>query len=221
MPTHHYFKHGRHTCSGLVATSCPACTKKDATPAAPRLPTHHIVMAKKVETDGHITYRAMSRGQAGNVLGGQKGGRQAWVNGTAHRFTSESARKAARRRWDHHHKVNTRIGVRLGMTSTRRPAVDHKALRRQYALEPGFDSLGPIWYNPRLQIWQSDDFGRGNKRISERTALIRLGHLKKRSRGPFIPDSVKPVYRGTKHAKQGDVSIVGAVRAYRPGGQRP
>ena len=66
-------------------------------------------------------YRAMSSREYAMQLGRQKGGQIAQARGTAHRWTSEEARKAARKVWKTRWKMNKRIGIRLGRPAKNLP----------------------------------------------------------------------------------------------------
>lgn len=182
--------------------------EQDRPPRVPR-PQHRrrIVLGQRTEPNGKLTLRTMSSREAAMQMGRSRGGTKAHATGKAYEWDSESARKAARRAWATRWRMNRKIGKRLGRPAKNRPAVDHKALRERYATGmAGHAGDHIIWFSPatstRPACWWDDLYGYGNKRISERTALIRLGHLppKTRHRG-FIPESITPVPPvGTKRA---------------------
>ena len=212
----------KHTCGGLPGTNCIPCAKIAAgrvkKPKPPKL--SKIVMGKRVDPHGRVKYQGLDRGQAGLVMGGSKGGKQAWANGRANKFNSESARKAARRRWDRYERPWKRTGLRVGMAAKRRAAVNHAELRRHYAENPtaGIRYEGSV---DGKHIW-SQKIGDRIQQTTERTALVKLGHLK--GRGTFIPQEIQSVQRGKKVAVQAprvnfSGIVVGAVKVYRPGGK--
>lgn len=116
-----------------------------------------------------------------NKLASQKGGQTAQARGTGYRWDSASASKAAKKVWRTRWRVNKRLGVRVCRKPKNRPAVNHVALRAIYAGNPvkgivyvsavyRFDNLSELGH------WTLTDT-HGTRRISERTALTRLGHL--------------------------------------------
>lgn len=114
-------------------------------------------------------------------LGQSRGGQAAQANGLANRFTSETGRKAARKS---HGRRSKRTGAVLGRKRKYRPRIDRKALRARHVwwlTAPEED----ICYWPDLGVWTDN-----GQRLSERTALIRLGHLPPRRRMP-LPVAVR------------------------------
>ncbi len=92
--------------------------------------------------------------------------------GLAHRWDSETARKAVNKRWKTRNRMNKRIGKRIGLPSKNRPPVDRAALREHYR------------FHLTLGISYAQDFGwtrlmpNGSIRpLSEKWALTYLGHL--------------------------------------------
>ena len=67
-------------------------------------------------------FRAMSSREYAMQLGRQKGGQTAQARGTAHRWTSEEARKAAQKVWKTRWRMNRKIGIRLGRPARNLPA---------------------------------------------------------------------------------------------------
>lgn len=141
----------------------------------------HNVLVEFRRPDGS-TYRRLMGGDAyRRLMARSKGGRTAQANGTAHRWTSETARKAAKKLWaTRWRKVH---GVRIGVPAKRRPAVDRAALRRQYSLWAGDGIPCHPWYHPTDKTWHYSD-----RIVSEVTALRKLGHLP--SPTPAIPSRV-------------------------------
>lgn len=98
---------------------------------------------------------------------------------TAPQFTSVSAKAAITKRWAKH--PVTRTGMRRGARLIRRKPVARQPLRDRYTLAP----VRGVQYSPALKVWVlTDEFG--TRPITERTALIRLGHLPK-ARESFVP----------------------------------
>jgi len=117
------------------------------------------------------------------LMARSKGGRTAQAKGTAHRWTSETARKAAKKLWaTRWRKVN---GMRIGVPAKKRASVDRQALRERY--KNGRTETSAITYEGFIEgghVWAECD-GVSIRPISERTALRKLGHLP--SPTPAIP----------------------------------
>jgi hypothetical protein len=141
-----------------------------------------------------MEHKTMASRKAAQVLGAQKGGLKVSALGTAHRWTSETARKAAIKSWTKRRKFNRRIMARVGVKANRAKGLWREPLRAYYA------------ENPSRNIQWVSHFGAGSvghwnrtyadgtvRTISERAALTALGHLST-DRG-FIPDSITPVHR--------------------------
>lgn len=76
----------------------------------------------------------------------------------------------------------TARGYRKGARFVRRKPVPRQPLRERYALTP----YRGIQYSPGMRAWFITDVN-GTRAISERTALIKLGHL------PRQDDRIVPV----------------------------
>lgn len=113
-------------------------------------------------------------------LWASKAGTASHASGRGHRFTSATAAAAARKRWARH--PPTGRGYRKGARFVFRPRVARAPLRAYYARHP---TLG-IQYSPPAQGWFVTD-DHGTRQLSERAALIKLGHL------PRANDRVVPV----------------------------
>ncbi len=103
--------------------------------------------------------------------------------GLAHRWNSESARKAALTMWEK--KKKGASGRRLGYPVKRQDRIDHALMREYYSNIRGTFGDGTIYYEPGIGQWLAVmSIGRKyfNRVISERAALTRLGHLKARKR---------------------------------------
>lgn len=192
----------------MTSRTCPACGRYCYRlcrycgyhrPTKP-VPDHRrkIVMGVRVNALGVREHKTMSSRHAAIVLGGQKRGMAAAASGKAHRWTSETARKAARKSWTKRRKFNKRIGARVGMKANRRKPLWREPLRAYYAENP----TRGIRYSPSTKLWLREMFdisttegklGTFSRAISERAALTALGHLA--SSGGFIPDSITPVPR--------------------------
>ncbi len=176
-PTRHYF------------------TKAVAPPAKVRVvrPDHkgQIVMAV-LANGAHV---AMSSRDAASQMGCSKGGATTQARGTANRFTSETARKAALKCWaTRWRKVR---GIRIGRPAKKRPSVDRVALRAQHQKADG-DPYGGVQfhygYRPMLDCW-TEVGPNGPRVINEVTALRKLGHLEYPRRG-VVPVKVVAVVNG-------------------------
>lgn len=140
----------------------------------------------------HSTWLARRRGQS-------RGGLAIARLGLAHRWTSETARKAALKRWCTRNRLNKQLGIRVGLSPRIRPRVDRAALREYYRTHC---VLG-IAYNATYH-----DDGRGRwqrllpdgsiRPLSERWALTYLGHLGKQT--GRVPREVLETVGGTRDA---------------------
>lgn len=111
--------------------------------------------------------------------GRSKGGLAIAEAGTAHRWTTETARKAALRRWKTRTKISKRLGIRLGNRIKNRSPVKHAPLRHLFSrCEP----VQGVWFDAGLQIWVFN-----GRKISERRALQRLGYLPATNKG-WVPE---------------------------------
>lgn len=152
-----------------------------------------------VRYEGQLSPRTMSATQAARLLGNAKGGRTKAERGNkAGCFTPDSARKAARKLWRTRWRFNKRIGTRIGMASKRAPQVKRAPLRLKHTTEV----VKGIFYDPNDVYggswWRgSTAFGGPIHRITERTALIRLGYLSSSNRR--IPQTVTPIPLTGKH----------------------
>jgi hypothetical protein len=157
-------------------------------PEPVRPPDHKrkIVMAVRLRGTGTMEHKTMASRKAAQVLGAQKGGLKSSALGTAHRWTTETARKAAIKSWTKRRKFNRRIMARVGVKANRAKGLWREPLRAYYAENP----TRGIWYDKESKTWSRLDVSR---LISERAALTALGHLST-DRG-FIPDSITPVHR--------------------------
>jgi hypothetical protein len=159
-------------------------------PPKPVRPNHKgkAVVGTRITELGKRT-KILSSGHTANVLNGHRCGLLAADRGTAHRWTSETARKAAIKSWTKRRKFNKRIGTRIGVKAARRQSVFRQPLRDYYAETP----TRGITFNAFTQTWY-----RNNRIVSERAALVALGHLP--SAASYIPDTVTPIIR--KNRKQ-------------------
>lgn len=123
----------------------------------------------------------MSSAEAAMQLGRSKGGRTAHLRGTRYCWTSEQARKAALKAWKTRWRLSKRLNIRLGRPAKLRARVNRAQLRAYYATTP---YLG-IWYSPKTGWHQRTS--EGDSRLTERTALIRLGHLPPPRKRGFVP----------------------------------
>lgn len=143
--------------------------------------------------------RTMSSRDAASQLGRSKGGRTAQARGTGHRYTSETARAAARKLWDTRYPMNVKLGRRLGRVSKCLPAVRRAPLREKHAFSApeGYPHAAGIYYVKLHTVsgvrhqWVSYDGGTGVQLLGERTALRRLGYLRYPRKLP-MPVTVTP-----------------------------
>lgn len=142
------------------------------------------------------------------AMGRRKGALKMAEEGTAHRWDSETARKAALKSWKSR-RMNKRIGVRVGLKAARKKPLWRAPLREYYAEHP----TKGIWFDHDCACWWRRVSGEPYV-ISERQALNVLGHLCER--GTFVPDSITPLQRGKKHA--GTPRQVRLMIGIRPGG---
>lgn len=133
----------------------------------PRPLPDHNVLVEFTRPDGSTYQRLMGGKAYRKLMAVSKGGRIARDNGKQHRWTSEEARKAAKKLWaTRWRKVR---GVRVGVPAKKRAPVRREAIRRQRCFDDGTE--GP-WFDPFSRTWWSQ-----GRRVTERTALRKLGHL--------------------------------------------
>ncbi len=142
-------------------------------------------------------HRTMAQRDAVSQMGRSKGGLTAQQRGTAHRFTSAEASKAAKKLWATRYKMNHRIGTRLGRPAKLSAPVRRPALREKhvffYGCPAGVYYLSSPWMEG-LGIYQPQWVVRTADRtvgIGERTALRKLGYLPYPRKG-VIPVSYVP-----------------------------
>ena len=124
-------------------------------------------------SNGHI--RLMSQREAVSQIGRSKGGVEAQRRGTAHRFTSEEASKAAKKLWATRYKMNLRINARLGRPAKLAAPVRRPAIRERHALTgPPYPLVG---CNVITGKWYVSANEQDVSLIGERTALRKLGYL--------------------------------------------
>lgn len=159
MPTRTFFNKGR-----ALALRPP----KVKPPPKRKIPERAYITVEAPDGKGVRQYRTR---YVNNKLASQKGGQTAQARGTGHRWDSESASKASKKVWRTRWRVNKRLGVRVCRKPKNRPTVSHVELRGFYANNP----VKGIVYGTDTG-WLLTD-AHGTRRISERTALTRLGHL--------------------------------------------
>lgn len=120
----------------------------------------------------------------------RRGGQTVAKAGTAYRWTSAKARKAALRRWrgTRRRRSTGKHFVRLAT----RPALT-QAMRQTIRDEHAHPNpQQPLWYDHIAGQWWIADGGQYRAQaISERAALVRLGHLK--SYRGYVPDVIVKV----------------------------
>lgn len=166
-----------------------------ATPATkPKRPTTPIVkpssqMVVGISTQGpHRTSRLMDAATAHRQMARRKSGRENYAKGVGHRWTVEEARAAGKKSWRKKGRLFKRTGLRIGRKLLRGISLDHEALRLVYEGREvnGILFMGGLWWDTMS--------GEEHFIVSERTALIRLGHLP--SPQGYVPDTVTLVENG-------------------------
>jgi len=168
MPTRHYFR------------KAVAPPHKPPTPPAP---DHHrkVVLAKKVVAGSKPQFKGMRARDAASQIGRRKGALTTHARGKAHRWDSESARKAAQKLWrTRFRKVR---GIRIGWPAHRAERLDRVAIRIVYQDR----TAQPIWFDSTLRQWWRQ-VGQIRYPISENAALRALGFLKD-TKG-WVPDAI-------------------------------
>ncbi len=131
--------------------------------------------------------RNMSARTFVHLQGCSKGGQVTASRPNPGRFTSETGRKAATKIWATRWRYNKHIKSRTGRASKYAPRVMRGALRTYYALH---ETRGIRYYFPTEYsldgFWLLTVVPGVVRRITERTALRRLGHLPRPYTG-FIP----------------------------------
>lgn len=161
MATRQFFRR-----SGVGKPMPPSTRTK--TPRKPSLKGLTVITAAP---DGRGT-RLYSATRLAQLQGAQRGGRTSQATGHGHRWSSETATKAARKLWDKKYRVNQRIQKRLGYPHARQEPLDYPLLRTRHAAAP----VDGIWYDAQSCTWMIQD-DLGTRRLGERTALQRLGYL--------------------------------------------
>lgn len=153
----------------------------------------------------------MTADRARRQVARRKGAQTIQGTGQAHRWTSAQAQKAARRRWrtpkgpyggTRRNRATGRFYARLA----KRPAITEamrQTIRAEYSQIPknglywgqGEDSGTGQWWVIDIQ---GDRISQ--RRISERAALVRLGHL--RNYHGYVPEKIIGRTRGTAVAQQ-------------------
>lgn len=116
------------------------------------------------------------------MAGRSRGGTTSHLRGVRPCWTTETARKAALKRWGPKGRNRLYKGRRVGLKSKRRAAIDHAALRVAYTVRynPATSPLplGRIFFVPHpLRLQWFEVTATGYRCLSERTALTKLGHL--------------------------------------------
>jgi hypothetical protein len=139
-------------------------TPKPQTPEAAQATGPHgkLVMGTRVTELGKKT-QAMTSANAARVMSGRRCGLLAAERGTAYRWTSETARKAAVKSWTKRRKFNHRIGTRIGVKAARRPAQWREPLREYYAENPTrgitYNTFSGQWYRDNRIVIRACSFG--------------------------------------------------------------
>lgn len=194
-PTRHFFR------KAIAPPPKPPCESH-----ARKYHKRQIVVAENIDPlTGSRVVRQMTVGAAARRIAASKAGKASQASGRANRFTSESGSKASKKLWKtRQRKVNgIRIGVKL---AGRKNRLDRIAIRALRAATPKH-GIHCLDQTPKAPVWVRYEEGSGLPvRITERTALIRLGYMKQYLR--FVPTSVRLLaLPGTKGAVGTGVSV--------------
>lgn len=139
----------------------------------------------------HSTWLARRRGQS-------RGGLAIARLGLAHRWTRETARKAALKRWRTRNRLNKQLGIRVGLSPKTRERVHRAQLRLKYGLQTGKMRLGIYYDYMDPAGWYRLSSDGSIRPLSERWALTYLGHLGKQT--GRVPREVLETVGGTRDA---------------------
>lgn len=158
-----------------------------------------IVIAENLDPlTGSRVVRRMTVGAAARRIAASKAGKASQASGKANRFTSESGSKASKKLWKTRQRMvnGIRIGVKL---AGRKNRLDRTAIRALYAETPKH-GIQCVDQNPKAPRWMRFcDVLSLPVSITERTALLRLGYMRKKLR--FVPTSMRLLaIPGTKGA---------------------
>jgi hypothetical protein len=130
--------------------------------------------------------------QLAQLRGNSKGGTVTASRPNPGRFTPESGRKAAQKVWATRWRLSPfKSGVRLGRPRTNAPAVKRSPIQAIHSAHP----VNGLWFDQKNRCWWLIE-GDTHRRITERTALRRLGHLP-RTRKHWQPENTDPIIRVT------------------------
>jgi len=187
-PTRHFFR------KAVAPPPKPPCDSKKR-----KYHKRQTAIAENLDPlTGSRVVRRMDAGSAYRRIAASKAGKASQASGNANRFTSESGSKASKKLWKTRQRMvnGIRIGVKL---SGRKKHLNRIDLRKLYVENPKH-GIRCVDQTPSAPVWERIDEPSGVfLRISERTALIRLGYMKKLLR--FVPTSVRLLaLPGTKGA---------------------
>ena len=212
MTTRHFFTKAhqdeRHEfrADPLNEDRCHHCGTDRSTHWAPRVNPRHQGKSVWVVMDKSGKKQLMSSRAAAHRMGVSKGGKMIHALGKAHQWTSEEARKAARKGWKHKGRLATRIGIRVGRSAKRRPRVVRAPLRAQYAWVTGQGPRPLVWFDQGLGQWFAVSILNplAIYKVSERAALVRLGYLPS-AHGP-VPGTILATYEPKKGRKRDETT---------------
>lgn len=212
MATRHFFR------KAIAPPPKPPCESH-----ARKYPKHQLVIAENIHPlTGKRVVRRLDASTAFRKIAASKAGIASQASGRANRFTSESGRKASKKLWTTRQRMSVRPGppgkvpntpIRIGNKLTgwkKGQRLDRIAIRSLYAMTPKH-GIRCVDQNPKHPVWErKHPEWDVHIRITERTALIRLGYMKHLLR--FVPTSVKLMpLRGTKPAIVGTDNTVNPV----------
>ncbi len=184
------------TC-GKRAYWCRYCKVRHCSVCAP-----HPSRRRKYLAKNHLIQRRngqttiMSARRYAHLKGASKGGQTTASRPNPGRFTSETARKAARKAWATRWRAVGRPNydgppLRIGRPRKNRPAVSREAVRCQYEAHP----INGFWFDRKNQVWW-DIFPDPPycRKISERAVLQRFGLLPTHTKN-WVPGQDEPILR--------------------------
>lgn len=177
---------------------CRYCDIQHCSTCSPHPPRRLKYKAKNVIVRTKRGTRTISLRQLTTLQGNSKGGQMTATRPNSGRFTTASGRKAAQHAWKTCWRAlrapgNDSPPIRIGRARKYRPAVDRAAARARYS----GNQVNGVWFDPEVENWYGvTDTPTYHciRRITERTALRRLGHLAY-PRKYWQPDSTDTVVK--------------------------
>lgn len=193
-----------HCACGRRLFWCRYCRLQHCTDCSPHVSRKRKYQGKVAVVRTGSGTKLIGLRKLAQLQGNRKGGEVSATRPNAGRFTSATGSRAARKVWATRWRKIARSGIRIGRRSNIRPAVDHAALRDLYS----HNQIRGIWFEPASGGWVASWYGLDlwgvKRRISERTALQRLGHLPRTRKHwqPAITDKITRITTGTIRASK-------------------